>query len=211
MCPFCWLGDSLLDRALEEFPHKGSVQVRYHSYQLMPELPDDDPASITEILSDRKGLSAAQLNSMNAGIAERGASIGLDYRFDRALAVNTRRAHRLSHLAEREGRQREMIQRLFRAYFSEGLNVADLEVLAQLAADVGLDGDRVRAEVDAADLDAAVDADLRQAQQLGIQGVPFFVFDGKYAVSGAQPQEVFAQVLQKVWSEGADLPAASAV
>jgi predicted DsbA family dithiol-disulfide isomerase len=208
MCPFCYMGDTLLDQALEKFPHASGVEVRYHSFLLMPQLADGDaPVSPTELLSAKHGLPRAQAQAMNDQVTERARQIGLDYRLDQAQAVSTRTAHQLSHFAATHGKQHEMIQSLFKAYFTDGLNVADHQVLADLAAEIGLDRDAALAALASGDYADAVEADIQRARQYGIQGVPFFVFAGKYAVSGAQPVEAFLQALTKSWNETVGSPA----
>jgi predicted DsbA family dithiol-disulfide isomerase len=201
MCPFCWMGDRHLELALEEFSHRDDVKITYHSYQLMPDYPENSPLPSAEAVAKQKGMPVEQFKQMNDGVAQRGAEVGLDYNFDQALTVNSRRAHRLSHFAEQQGVQHELMQNLFKAYFTDGKNVEDREVLADLAAEVGLDRDEALANMDNEDLDHAVQADINQALQIGVQGVPFFVFNNKYAVSGAQPQQVFQQALETVWGE----------
>lgn len=210
MCPWCYLGDSHLAAAVERFVHADAVDVRYHSYQLMPELSADEPADLLDILVARKGFPREQAEAMNDQMAERGRPLGLEYRFDKAVAINTRRAHQLTHLASRHGRQHDMVIRLFKAYFTDGLNVGDIDTLADLAAEVGLDRQRAHDELSSGVYESQVDADIRQAAQLGITGVPFFVFGGKYALSGAQPVEAFLQALTTSWDELAhqDVPAA---
>lgn len=209
MCPFCYLGDTILVQALEKFEHAEKIEVRYHSFLLMPELPVETAIDLDELLATKRGFSKEQAAAMNAQIAERGREYGLDYRMDRAVATNTRRAHELSHFAGQQGRQHEMIQRLFRAYFTDGLNVGDLEVLADLAAGLGLDRNAVLAALQSGDFADAVEADIQRARQLGIRGVPFFVFNDKYAISGAQPVEAFLQVLEKAWGETTGTPTAA--
>ncbi|UNX54740.1 DsbA family oxidoreductase [Georgenia sp. TF02-10] len=201
MCPFCYMGDALLARALEQFPHKDDVEVHYHSFLLMPELSSDTPIDLNELLAAKRGFPREQAAAMNEQIAARGREVGLEYRFDRVLAVSTRTAHELSHFAAAHGKQHEMVQRLFQAYFTDGLNVADHQVLADLATGVGLDRDATLAALASGRFADAVDADVEQARQMGISGVPFFVFAGKYAVSGAQPVEVFGQALETSWNE----------
>jgi len=206
MCPFCYLGDTLLEQALERFEHADAVDIRYHSFLLMPDLPVDTAINLDDLLVTQRGFSRAQAEAMNAQVAERGRQAGLDYRFDRAIATNMRRAHELSHFAKQSGRQHDMIRRLFKAYFTDGLNMGDRETLADLAAEIGLDRDAAAASLEAGEFADAVEADLQDARRLGISGVPFFVFNGTYAVSGAQPVEAFGQVLDKTWSETVDVP-----
>lgn len=203
-CPFCYLGDTHLALALERFPHRGNVEVRYHSYLLMPELAADTKVGMNELLASKRGMPPEQAAAMNAQISERGAAVGLEYRMQDAIATNTRAAHRLSHFAATRGKQHEMMIRLFEAYFAEGKFVGDYEVLSTLAAEVGLDRAEALAALESGAHETEVDVDLAQAQQLQITGVPFFVFDGKYAVSGAQPVEGFVQALETAWSTRSD-------
>ncbi len=207
MCPFCYMGDALLEQALEQFPHSDRVEVRYHSFLLMPQLTEDAPVDLMDLLVAEKGFPREQAAAMHEQISERGRQLGLDYRFEQAKAVGTRTAHQLSHFAAGHGKQHEMVQRLFKAYFTDGLNVADHQVLGDLAAEVGLDRDAALAALASQEFADAVEADIRQARQYGIQGVPFFVFAGKYAVSGAQPVESFLRTLETSWNETVGAPA----
>lgn len=209
MCPFCYMGDALLEQALDTFEHRDAVDVEYHSFLLQPDLPVDTALKMDDFLATTKGFPREQATAMNAQVAARGKQVGLDYRFDLAIATNTRRAHELSHFAKREGRQHEMIQRLFRAYFTEGVSVGDRDTLANLATDIGLDRTAAAASLASGEFADAVEADIQDARRLGIQGVPFFVFNGKYAVSGAQPVETFTQVLTTVWNESVGIPVAA--
>jgi len=199
MCPFCYMGDALLSKALKQFPHAASVEVRYRSYQLMPQLPADRAVNVNELLVREKGFPRAQAEAMNAQLAARGKEIGLDYQFDKALAVNTRAAHRLSHFAKRKGKQHDLMLRLFRAYFTEGQHLGKHEVLADLAADVGLDRTAALDALASGAFEDDVKADEKKGRELGIQGVPFFVIDGKYAISGAQPVGTFSKALDTAW------------
>lgn len=196
MCPFCYLGDALLSQALARVNHGDAAEVRYHSYQLMPGLPTDRAVGVAELLVREKGLTPQRVELMNAQIAERGQELGLEFRFDRARVVNTRAAHRLSHVARQEGKQRELMVRLFEAYFTRGLHLGQAEVLTDLAAQVGLDRAAVAQAIAEGAFDADVAADQRAARELGIQGVPFFVINQRYAVSGAQPVDVFLEALE---------------
>lgn len=200
ICPFCYIGDAELARALEQFPHRDAVTIRYHSYQLMPELPHDHPVDLNELLANRRGVSRAQADTMNDSVAQRGRTLGLDYRFDLAQTINTRTAHRLIQHAGIVGHQHDLVTRLFRAYFTDGLNVADHNTLADLAAQVGLDRQAALDALTDDALDQRIDQDIAQAQQIGVQGVPFFVLDGRYGVSGAQQREAFQQALDQAWA-----------
>ena len=198
-CPFCYIGDTVLARAAEDFEHP--VEVRYHSYQLSPELSHEHTQPVNEMLAAHKGMPLEHVVEMNRQVSARAADEGLTFDTDAALAINTRTAHRLIHHARAQGKDHEMVIRLFKAYFTDGLNVGDHEVLADLAAEVGLDREAALAVVQSDDHADAVDVDLDLARQIGITGVPFFVLDGKYAVQGAQPVEAFRQALATAWAE----------
>lgn len=198
MCPFCYIGDTVLTQAVQSFGHP--VEVRYRSFQLMPFLNAEHASDLAEVMFTQRGLSPAQTASLNAQVSERAASVGLDFHLDKAVAINTAAAHRLSHYAKAEGSQPTVITGLFRAYFTEGLNVGDYEVLADLGVDAGLDRESIIKVLESGSYAQDVDDDIAHARELGITGVPFFVFDGKYAVSGAQPAEAFLQALTAAWA-----------
>ena len=203
MCPFCYLGDTRLEKAIQQFEHGPQVDVRYHSFLLMPEL-DDQPTDLADLLSTAHGMPRERAIALNDGLAGQGRELGLDLRFDIAQAVNTTAAHRLIHFAAANGKQRAMVRRLFKAYFTDGLNIADQQTLVDLAADAGLDPGAAADSLQSEDLSAEVDLDLRYARELEITAVPFFVLGGKYAISGAQPVEVFAEALRTAWDEVVD-------
>lgn len=198
MCPFCYIGDTVLEQALKDFEHKENVQVNYHSYQLMPEL-GTDPQNLNELLAAR--YAPEQLAQQNKHIAQRGAELGLEFNFDKAITVNTMTAHRVSHFAAENGQGRKFVRLLFKAYFSDGLNVADPTVLAELAASAGLDAAAARRIAESDDYTDNVREDIARAAQIGFGGVPFFMFNSTYGVSGAQPLEVFKQTLERTWAE----------
>jgi predicted DsbA family dithiol-disulfide isomerase len=201
MCPFCYLGDAHLNRALEKFPHGDAVDVTYHSFQLMPELEVGTAVDLLDLLVTKRGFPRAQAEAANARLTAQGREFGLDFRFDRAVTTNTLDAHRLTHFAKAAGRQRELVERLFRAYFTDGRNVGSHDDLADLAAEAGLDRAGAAEALASGAFQAEVAADIDQARQYGISGVPFFVFGQKYAVSGAQPVEAFVQALQTAWDD----------
>ena len=201
VCPFCYIGKRKFEKALEEFNAKDRVEIIWRSFQLDPDMEYVPGQSVHEYLGRRKGGTTADGKRMNDSMAGMAKEVGLDYDFDNAIINNTLDAHRLLHFAKERNVQNEMKERLFKAYYTEGKNIGDKETLAQLAEEVGLAANEVKTVLSG---DAFVDAvrqDQYEAQQVGVRGVPFFVFNDKYAVSGAQPSEVFAQVLEKVWEE----------
>ena len=198
-CPWCYIGKRKFEAAAAGFD--GEVDVEYHSFELAPDTPLDFDGTTADYLSTRKGLSMPQVEQMLARVTGIAASVGLDYDFDHVHQTNTVKAHELLHFAKSQGRQLDMKERLLKAYFVDGHHVGRVEDLADIAAEIGLDRDEVvRVLTDNTYL-SDVKADVALAQEYGIQGVPFFVFDGKYGVSGAQETATFANVLEQVSSE----------
>lgn len=201
VCPWCWLGKARLEKALAAFPHRASIEVVFRSFELDPRAPKDLDISSDELLAKKYSLGQAQIDAMHERLRGLGLADGLDFRFDRARTSNTFDAHQLTHLAREQGQQQAMIDRLFRAQFHEGVRVGDREQLVRLATEVGLDEAAARSALDEQRFADAVRADEAQARALGISGVPFFLVDGRLAVSGAQSLEVFRQLLEKGWEQ----------
>lgn len=202
MCPFCYLGKRHYEEALQELAEGSPVETVWKSFQLDPTLPKHGPATDTySYLADKKGFSVEQARQMTKSLAERAIESGLNLRFETAVVANTFDAHRLTHLAQQQGLGSEIEEQLFEAHFSKGENVADADVLTRLGKSVGLDEAEV-SEMLAGDRFAAdVKSDIGEAGMLGVRGVPFFVFNRKYAISGAQPKEAFVQTLEKALAE----------
>lgn len=201
VCPFCYLGKGRLEKALEGFPERDQVEIEWKSFQLHPGLRRRPGQGLEEYLAERKGWSPAQIRAGHERLARAGAELGLRYEFEKALIADTFDAHRLLQMAKAEGKGGDLEDRLFRAYFTEGKDIGDHAVLAALAGEAGLDAARAAAML--ADKEAyagAVRADLEEAEHLGISGVPFFVFDRRFAVSGAQDVEVFRRALAQAMS-----------
>ncbi|MBP9211766.1 MAG: DsbA family oxidoreductase [Bacteroidetes bacterium] len=201
MCPFCYIGKRHFEAALKEFSGRDSVTVEWKSFQLNPSMVTDPTRNVTQYLAEIKGVSVEQAKKMNAQVTAMAKEAGLTYDFDKAVVANSFDAHRLSHFAKQFGKQDDVEERLFRAYFTEGKNTADHDTLVRLAEEAGLDAGAVRTMLAGKDFAEDVERDIYEAQQVGARGVPFFVFDDKYAVSGAQPVQLFAQVLNTVSEE----------
>ncbi len=201
VCPWCYIGKRRFESALSEFPHRDDVEVSYRSFELDPTAQIDSGKSVTEMLAEKYGVSLAQAAAMNARVTGIAAGEGLEYHLEKARHANTVKAHRLIHLAASKGQQNAVLERVMTAYFSEGENVGETETLVRLAAEAGLDADEARAALDGDAFADAVRADERRARMLGINGVPFFVVDERYGVSGAQPAEMLLQVLEEAWAE----------
>lgn len=208
VCPWCYLGKRRFERALAGFEHGDEVTVVHRSFQLDPSAPDGPGEPTVDMLSSKYGMTVAQAEQMQRQMEQRAAADGLEYHLDGQLSGNTHRAHRLLHLARERGRQDELLERLFAAYFTERRTVFDDDALADLCVEAGLDRAEA-ARVLATDAYAAdVERDLSDARALGITGVPFFVIDRRYGVSGAQPVEVLGNALRQAWQ--AAQPAAEA-
>jgi len=201
-CPWCYIGKRHFEAGVaalgEDAPE---IEVEYHSFELAPDTPVDFEGSEIDFLAKHKGMPAERVQQMLQHVTGVAANAGLDYDFDALQHTKTLKAHELLHFAKSEGRQLELAERLFRAYFTEGRHVGRVDELVALAADAGLDADAAREALESGRFAAAVQADIAQAGAYGINGVPFFVIDGKYGVSGAQPAEVFGQVLTQVAGE----------
>lgn len=200
MCPFCYLGKRNFEAAIDRFAGKDQVQTEWKSFQLNPALGTEGVSTI-EYLSQMKGMPEAQVRASFEGIRSAGEDKGIVFNFDKAVIVNTSAAHRLIQLAKEKGKGDEAEELLFKAHFTDGKNVSDPRVLQETGERLGLSAaETERAQTDPQYLES-LDRDLYEARQIGVRGVPFFVFDRKYAVSGAQPPEVFLQTLERVMAE----------
>ncbi|RYG74274.1 DsbA family oxidoreductase [Lentibacillus lipolyticus] len=201
VCPFCYIGKRRLELALEQFPHKEHVTVEYMSYELDPNAEENPGKSIHELLASKYGMSVEKARNSNEELGRQAAELGLTYNFDKMKHTNTFDAHRVAQYAKDKGKGREVTERLLQAYFTDSELISDHDTLIRLAGEAGLNQEEVRSVLETGRYQKHVRADEQEAGQLGAQGVPFFVFNNKYAVSGAQPQEVFTEVLEKVWEE----------
>ncbi|KTS86349.1 DsbA family oxidoreductase [Microbacterium testaceum] len=203
-CPWCYIGKRNLENGLAATADDDDapvVEIEYHSFELSPDTPEDFHGGEVDYLSQHKGISPDQAREMLDRVTGVAAEAGLAYRFDILQHTNTVKAHELLHFAKENGKQLELAEVLMSAYFLEGKHVGRDDDLVALATEVGLDEDAAREALASQRYRAAVRADQEQAQQFGITGVPFFVIDGKYGVSGAQPVEAFSQIARQVWGE----------
>lgn len=201
VCPWCYIGKRRFESALSGFQHRDQVEIRWRSFQLDPAAPQHSEQNVDEMLARKYGMSRERAAAANAQVSTLADREGLEYHLELAHPENTFDAHRLIHLAEKHGLQDAMKERLMKAYFSEGQHIGDRETLAKLASEVGLDLEETRGVLASEAYADEVTADEREARTLGITGVPFFVVNQKYGVSGAQPAEVFTKVLEQVWAE----------
>jgi len=201
VCPWCYLGKRRLERALDEFEHRGEVSIGHRSFQLDPSKPKRVTLSRRQMLMAKYHLTEEQVAEMDEKMERTAAQDGLIYRLaPDGVTGNTFDAHRLVHFAKGRGREAAMLDRLYRAYFSERRSVFDAESLVPLAADAGLEAAETREMLHGSEYSDEVDGDQKEARLLGVSGVPFFVIDDRFGVSGAQPVDVFRQVLAHAWA-----------
>ena len=201
VCPFCYVGKRKFEKALGEFAHRDDVQIEWKSFELTPDFVPVPGESIHASLAKKKGVPETEGRRMNDYMTQVASEVGLAYDFDKTIPANTFLAHQLIHFGAHHGQQGAMKERLFAAYYLEGQDINSVDTLAGLAAEIGLDAEAARQALLAGTYADEVRRDEYEAQQIQVRGVPFFVFDDKYAVSGAQPSEVFAEVLGTVWAE----------
>ena len=205
VCPWCYVGKRRFETALAAFPHRDEVEVVWRSFELDPTAPRERVGDYARLLADKYGFPVAQGQQMIDTMTATAAQDGLDLHFEIARVGNTFDAHRLLHLARDRGVQDAVKERLVHATFTEGEPIGDPEALVRLVAEAGLDADEARAVLAGDDYAAQVRADQAQARAYGITGVPFFVVDGTYGVSGAQPAEALGQVLATAWAQSRPL------
>jgi predicted DsbA family dithiol-disulfide isomerase len=201
VCPWCYIGKRRFEGALARFEHRDQLEVTWRSFELNPHAPTEEQAGLAERLATKYGMTLEQANAANARVAAAAAGEGLDFHLDVARPGNTFDAHRLIHLAKERGVQVQAKERLMAAYFTEGRRIGDRETLVELMAEVGVGPSEAREALEGDAYVPEVRADEREAAELGITGVPFFVLDRRYGVSGAQPPELMLQALQQAWKE----------
>ncbi|WP_152656106.1 DsbA family protein [Oceanobacillus sp. CFH 90083] len=206
VCPFCYIGKRRFEHALQKFPQRDQVAVQYRSYQLDPTASYIPEKNYAETFSELKGISLEQVYAMNKQVADQATEVGLTYHFDTMKYSNTFDAHRIAKLAAENDKGLELTERFFQAYFTDSELISDKNTLIRLAEEIGLDRKDTEQVLDGCKFRNKVNEDIDLAKQLGVQGVPFFVFNEKYAVSGAQPEQTFTQVLEKVWQEEQQKP-----
>ncbi len=197
ICPFCYMGKRKLELALQQnpIPHK----IEWKSFLLDPSIPThfEKPIHVYEYLANRKGISLAQSEELHKNVVHSAKQLGLEYNFSIAVVANTMNAHKTLHLAKKWNLQNEWKEKLLYSYFTMGKNIADPTTLQELGSEIGLPKNEILEVLESDQYQDEMEADIREAQELGIRGVPFFIFDRKYAISGAQDISVFQTALQK--------------
>lgn len=201
MCPFCYIGKRRFENALQQFAHRNEIEIIWKSYQLDPTIQTEAGKNINQYLAERKGWTLDHARQMNAHVTAMAKEVGLDYDFDKAIVANSFDAHRFSHLAAKYGLGDAAEERLFKAYFTEGKNIADHSILIQLGTETGIDASVIKQMLATDAYTYEVQHDINEAETLGLKGVPFFVMNRKYGVSGAQPEEAFLKTLEKSFDD----------
>ncbi|MCX6181300.1 MAG: DsbA family oxidoreductase [Bacteroidetes bacterium] len=201
MCPFCYIGKRKFEEALAQFSHKDKVVLEWKSYQLSPYLKTNTNIKIHEYLAEHKGIDLQEAKRLNDYVTDLAKQVGLQYNFDKAVVANSLNAHRFAHFAKSQGKQNEAEEKLFQAYFTDGKNIDDFATLISLGQEIGLNAEDVKTALENGSYAAEVKADIQEAAQIGVRGVPFFVLNRKYAVSGAQQSVTFLDALEKSYAE----------
>ena len=201
MCPFCYIGKRRFEDALQKTGHADDIEIEWKSFQLNPDMKTDPTINIDQYLADIKGFSLDHAKELNAHVTQMAAEAGLTYNFDRSVVANSFNAHRFSHLAKKHGLGDKAEEQLFKAYFTDGKNIDDNATLIELGVAIGLDAQEIKQTLESNAYADEVKHDVAEAQYLGIRGVPFFVMDRKYGVSGAQAVPVFEDTLNKAFTE----------
>jgi protein disulfide-isomerase len=202
MCPFCYIGKRRIEEALSLFEHKDAVEIEWKSFELDASFIASPEDSIVEHLAEKYRKDNDWAQNMLDNMTQNAKSAGLDFHFEKAVLANSHNAHRLLHLAKKHQLANELEELLFKAYLTEGKDLNNLNTLSEIGIAVGLEAEAVAQVLHSDEYSKEVKQDIQEANTIGVQGVPFFVFDNKYAISGAQPATAFLQTLEKVWEEG---------
>jgi predicted DsbA family dithiol-disulfide isomerase len=202
MCPFCYIGKRRIEEALSQFEHKKAVAIEWKSFQLDAGFIPSSDDTIAEHLAEKYQKDIDWAQNMLENTTQNAKMAGLDFHFEKTVMANSHNAHRLLHLAKKYNLANELEELLFKAYFTDGKDLNDLNTLSELGILVGLEAEAIAQVLHSDTYSNEVKQDIQEANAIGVQGVPFFVFDNKYAISGAQPATSFLQALEKVWQEG---------
>ncbi|MDQ2658176.1 MAG: DsbA family oxidoreductase [Bacteroidota bacterium] len=198
-CPFCYIGKRNFERAVEQFAHKDSVEVIWRSFELDPSLKTQPESDLFGYLAKVKGMSYEESVQMHQHVTDVARGAGLDFNFDKAVVANSYNGHRLIQLAKSLGLGDEAEELLFKAHFTDGRNIDDPQVLLQIGLTIGIPEASVNRLLESDEFSSEVNADKAMASSLGVRGVPFFLINDKFAITGAQPSAVFLQALDKAW------------
>jgi predicted DsbA family dithiol-disulfide isomerase len=199
VCPFCYIGKRRIENALKNHPHADKIKVEWKSFLLNPDMVSDPNKKNIEYLAEIKGWSLEQAKQITQQVVDMAAQEGLEYNMDIAVVANPKDAHRVIQYAKTIALGDAMKERFLKAYFTEGKNIADFDTITALAVEIGLDADKVKAVLESSEYADKIQYDIYESQQLGVRGVPFFVLDNRYGISGAQHPDVFKETLDKAW------------
>ena len=202
-CPWCYIGKRRFEAALATFPHRDQVEIVWRSYQLDPTLPDHYEGSELDYLSTRKGFPRSQVAQMFQHVSNQAAAVGLQYDFESLVVANSFTAHRLLQFAKQTGHGDALKEGLLSAHFEHGRDIGDIDTLIEIAVGIGLDETAIREVLSGDQFADAVRQDIADGQALGLRGVPFFVIDRAFGLSGAQPPETFTDALNQAWTASA--------
>lgn len=198
-CPFCFIGKRHLEKALENFSEKDNIEIVWKSFQLDPDLNPKEGESLYESLSEKKGWSIAQTKQITQNVIQMAKAIGIEMNFDQVIPANTLKAHQFLQLAKTLGKGNEAKELLLKAYFTQGKNIADVKFLKSIATELGIEEKNLN-QIEDNTFYEKVQEDIYESRQIGVQGVPFFLFNEQYAISGAQPVKAFEQTLEKSYA-----------
>lgn len=201
MYPFCYIGKKNFEQALENLPFKDDVEVEWKSFQLDPALRPSETKTTAEYFREKKGFPEEQAKQMTNQVINMGKTSGINFNFEKALITNTFLAHKILHVAKKYNKSSEMEEELFKAHFLDGKNVGDIETLVSLAVSLGINGEEAKNSLESENFDYEISQDILEAKNNGISGVPFFILNGKYGVSGAQPVDFFRNALMQTYEE----------
>lgn len=198
VCPFCWIGKRQFEAALEKFEHAGEVEVIYRSFELDPNTPSDIDMDVYDMLSKKYSITREQAIESNVRVAQSGAAVGIEFHVEKARVANSFNSHRLIHFANANGKSHEAFEALHKAYFSDGVRIDDIDELVKVGVELGFEENELREILQSGAFSEDVRADEQRAREIGVTGVPFFLIDDRYAISGAQGTENFLAALNQI-------------
>jgi protein disulfide-isomerase len=202
MCPFCYIGKRHFELALKELDFEDELEIEWKSFQLDPTIPKmENHVNAYQYLADAKGISVEESKTMHDNVVTSAKRVGLTYNFDKAIVANSFDAHRLIQFAKTIGKGDLAEEALFQAYFTDGIDMANIDSLKVIGLKIGLADSDLNRILHSDEYSYDVSQDIQEGQNLGLRGVPFFVIDRKYGISGAQPVEIFVETLKKAKSD----------
>lgn len=202
MCPFCYIGKRRMEEALHLFEHKDAIEIEWKSFELDAGFIPSPEDNLIEHLAEKYQKDKDWAQTMVDNMTENAKTAGLDFHFEKAIIANSHNAHRLLHLAKKYHLSNELKELFLKAYLTDGKDLNNLNTLSELGIEAGIEAEAVAHVLNSDAYGQDVKQDIQEANSIGVQGVPFFVFENKYAISGAQPATAFLQTLEKVWQEG---------